>query len=161
MRLNVNYIAKGNAVHEIYAKAGVPFPAGLPSAGQEPETDFLKLATQDVLDAAGYLDYNPNPTVMNGVASFCLYSDFEIHTLTATLTVNESASTTEAFLCSEIIETGTEYDGNYTTELGVLEIPSEAGTYSYTLVVSADGQIYTITGTFTVEAENQQNNEQE
>ena len=157
MRLNVNYIAKGNAVHAIYEKAGVPFPAGLPSAEQEPETDFLKLATQDVLDAAGYLEYNPNPTVMNGVASFCLYSDFEIHTLTATLTVNESVSTTEDFLCSGIIETGTEYDGNYTTELGVLEIPSEAGTYSYTLVVSADGQTYTITGTLTVEAENQEN----
>lgn len=158
MRLPFNYIAKGNAVHEIYAKAGVPFPAGLPSAEQEPETDFLKLATQDVLYAAGYLDYNnPNPTVMNDVASFCLYSDFEIHTLTATLTVNESSSTTQDFLCSEIIGTETEYDGNYTVELGAFEIPSEAGTYSYTLVVSANGQTYTINGTFTVEAENQEN----
>ncbi len=160
MRLPFNYIAKGNAVHEIYAKAGVPFPAGLPSAEQEPETDFLKLATQDVLDAAGFLDYNPNPIVMNGFAYFCLYSNFEIHTLTATCTVGENTATTESFLCGEITGTETEYDGNYTTELGELEcVPSEAGTYSYNLVVSADGQIYTITGTFTVEAENQENNE--
>lgn len=162
MRLPFNYIAKGNAVHEIYAKAGVPFPAGLPSAEQEQDS-ALKVASMDMLTALGLgEEYPTNPTIYLTNLMFALVSDSNLEAVTATCTVGANTATTESFMCSELTGTGTEYDGKYMLELGELEcVPSEAGTYSYTLVVSADGQIYTFNGTFTVEAENQENNEQE
>ena len=163
MRLPFNYIAKGNAVHEIYAKAGVPFPAGLPSAGQEPETDYIKIAPADLIEALGWSEYYPtNPFYTSGTLTAVFLSDVERSAVTLTCTVGDSVITGETPMGSyQISDTNTEYDGMYAIESAFQIEGLDAGEHEYEIVISADGQIYTINGTFTVEDENQENNEQE
>lgn len=159
MRLNVNYIAKGNAVHAIYEKAGVPFPAGLPSAEQEPETDYIKIAPADLIEALGWSEYYPtNPFYTTDVLSAVFLSDVERSVVTLTCTVGDSVYTEETPMgMSQISGTNTEYDGMFAIETSFPFEGLDAGTHEYEIVISADGQIYTINGTFTVEAENQEN----
>lgn len=160
MRLNVNYIAKGNAVHAIYEKAGVPFPAGLPSAEQEPETDYIKIAPSDLIEALGWSDdYPTNPFYTSGTLSAVFLSDVERGVTTLTCTVGDSVFPGDTPMEGwfQISDTNTEYDGMYAIESAFQIEGLDAGTHEYEIVISADGQIYTITGTFTVEAENQEN----
>lgn len=163
MRLPFNYIAKGNAVHEIYAKAGVPFPAGLPSAEQEQETDYIKIAPADLIEALGWSEYYPtNPFYSTDVLSAVFLSDVERSAVTLTCTVGDSVITGETPMGSyQISDTNTEYDGMYAIESAFQIEGLDAGEHEYEIVISADGQTYTFNGTFTVEAENQENNEQE
>ena len=153
MRLNVNYIAKGNAVHAIYEKAGVPFPAGLPSAEQEPETDFIKIAPSDLIEALEWSEYYPtNPFYTSGILTAVFLSDVERSAVTLTCTVGDSVDTEVTPMCiSQISGTNTEYDGMYNIESAFQIEGLDAGEHEYEIVISADGQTYTITGTFVVE----------
>lgn len=159
MRLPFNYIAKGNAVHEIYAKAGVPFPAGLSSAEQEQETDYIKIAPADLIEALGWSEYYPtNPFYSTDVLSAVFLSDVERSAVTLTCTVGDSVDTADTPMGSyQISDTNTEYDGMYAIESAFTFEGLDAGEHEYEIVISADGQTYTFNGTFTVEDENQEN----
>ena len=146
----ITFIPKQNIVHDVYAKVGVPFPAGLPSGEEE---HFIEMAPADLCEA--YLAVSDNPFIDYAINTlvFVLYSDIQPESMTTTITVEGNSATDDAPLCNLIEGTGTEYDGKYITQTEAPTeglVPTDPGTYGYELVFSADGQIYTFTGTFTV-----------
>ena len=160
IEMAIQFIARNNAVGEIYAKAGIHTPAGLQSATPVPpvppvpETHPILIAPLALANEVYAGAYETNPIVLGepyNDTQMCVYSDANHEFESVTVSIdNGDGVLVDGFEMYEIEDEQSEWNGKFVGEV-MTDPVTEAGEHTMTVVFECADGTYTVEGTFTVE----------